>query len=198
MAESTPGDKKQFKLSRELGEAALVQVARKAKVEGVWIFQDGLFKDISKEQDQTRASFVVKPPKKAPFIIYHIHPAAEGTPGGSLDLLEGFKVSYPSLEDFQMYSKVRQSYGDLVTTKVADGWGVWTFGLTADGLKENILEDLQEKPLYEWIKDGYIRTRLYTLRQTFDQRQKFIKLLQAHGLSIRYDTLYDLQQKVMP
>ncbi len=191
-------EKKQFKLSKEMGEATLVNVARKAQVEGVWIFQDDVFKDISKDQGETNASFVVKPTKKGPFTIYHIHPSAEGTPGGFLDVLEGFKVSYPSLDDFQMYTKLRAKFGDDVTTKVADGWGIWSFGLTKEALDENILEDLQEKSLYEWIKDAYIRTRLYSLRQTFEQRQKFMKLLQAHGLGIRYDTLYELQSKVMP
>lgn len=198
MPEKEMTEKKQFKLSREMGEAALVNVARKAVVEGVWIYQDGLFKDISKEQDHTRATFVVKPPKKAPFTIYHIHPAAENTPGGYLDVLDGFKVSYPSLEDFQMYLKLLEKFGDLLTTKVADGWGIWSFALTKEGLDEKIYEDFEEKALYEWLKDAYIRTRLYSLRQTFDQRQKFIKLLQAHGLNIRYDTLYELQSKVMP
>jgi hypothetical protein len=198
MPEKEMAEKKQFKLSREMGEAALVNVARKAVVEGVWIYQDGLFKDISKDQDQTKATFVVKPPKKESFTVYHIHPSAESAPGGFLDVLEGFKVSYPSLEDFQMYLKLREKFGDLLTTKVADGWGIWTFALTKEGLDEKIYEDFEEKALYEWLKDAYIRTRLYSLRQTFDQRQKFIKLLQAHGLNIRYDTLYELQSKVMP
>lgn len=198
MTEKEATAKKQFKLSREMGEASLVHVARKAVVEGVWIYQDGLFKDISKEQDQTKATFIVKPAKKGPFTVYHIHPSDKEAPGGSIDVLENFKVSYPSLDDFQMHVKLREKFGDDLTTKVADGWGIWSFALTKEALEENILADIQEKSLYEWIKDAYIRTRLYTLRQTFDQRQKFMKLLQAHGLAIRYDTLYELQSKVMP
>lgn len=187
-----------FKMARPAGEASLVQVARRAEVEGVWMYQEGEFRDIGEEQDRTRASFTVRLSRRTAFTVYHIHPARQGTPGGWLDLHKGFKISYPSLEDFDSYAKLVRRFGDLVSCKVADGWGVWTFGLTPEALQDGTLEALTERAVHVWMREGYIKDFRFRANPAREQKRRFSERLRARGIVVSYETLEELYALTRP
>jgi hypothetical protein len=192
-----PDERRSFKLNLATGEASLVQVARRAKVEGVWLHQDGKFRDISAQQDLTRATFTVRIERKTPFTIYHIHPARVGTPGGFIDTRRGFKISPPSLEDFDSYAKIHKTFGELATCRVADGWGIWRFGLTPEALKSGLVRTLSDRTLHAWIREAYAEIYRFRLDVSPGALRKFSERFLARGIVLRYETLNDLYARIV-
>ena len=190
--------KNEFKLPRELGEASLIKVARKAHIEGVWLYQEGVFRDISEAQSPTTATFVVRISKRLPFTVYHIHPAHVSARGGYIDTIKDYKISPPSIEDLNSYVHLREKFSDLLTCKVADGWGVWTYALTPAALRDDLVERLNDKIIATTIYRAYRDHRYFTLRPSFDEREAFRRKLKEFGLLLRYETIYDLYGKAIP
>jgi hypothetical protein len=194
----TATSKRAFRLDRDLGEASLVNVARRARVEGVWVYRDGEFRDVSERQDPTRATFVVQVEGDSPFTVYHIHPAKVGTPGGHIDVHRGYKLSPPSLDDFASYALLRDRYGALVSCKVADGWGIWSFGLTEEALRDGLVRRLTDKQIFLWIRDAYVERFRFRLPPSAAALRAFRADLQARGFVIDYVTREELYAKVAP
>ncbi len=190
-------EKRSFRLERATGEASLVSVARRAKVEGVWIYQDGEFRDVSHRQDRTRAAFAIKLERETPFIVYHIHPAKAGTPGGHIDVHRGFKVSPPSLEDFESFVALRRRYGDLASCKVADGWGVWSFALTEDALRRGLVETLTDARVFAWIRAAYVEHYKFKLDPPPAAHRAFRAELLKKGLFLDYATRAEIDSELI-
>lgn len=187
-----------FRLDRALGEASLVNVARRARTEGVWIYRDGEFRDVGERQTSTRASFTVDVEPGSPFIVYHIHPAREGTPGGYIDIRRGYKVSPPSVQDFASFAMLHERYDRSVSCKVADGWGIWSFGLSEEALRNRIARRLTEKQVFGWIRDAYVERFRFRLPPPPAALRAFRADLLAHGLEIDYVTRDELYAKASP
>jgi len=190
-------DKRAFRLRPATGEASLVNVARRADVEGVWIYQDGEFRDISHRQDRTRAAFVVHLERQTPFTVYHIHPARDGAPGGHIDIHRGYKVSPPSLDDFSSFALLRKRYGELASCKVADGWGVWSFALTDDALETALVRTLTEARVFKWIRDAYVEHYNFKLEPPPAARRAFGAALRSKGLILSYTVQSELHDRLL-
>lgn len=190
--------KNAFKMPRDLGEASLVNVARKAAIEGVWMFQEGVFRDISEQQAEGEATFRVRLTRRTPFIVYHIHPAKYDGRCGYFDVTHGFKISPPSLVDFRSHVNLRKTFGELMTSKVADGWGVWTYALTEEAERGGLLQRIDGKTLAGWIFAAYHKFKIYTLRPTLDQRRGFGSWMKDRGILLKYDTIHDLYARAAP
>lgn len=190
-------EKRSFRLERATGEASLVSVARRAKVEGVWVYQDGEFRDISHRQDRTRAAFVIELERKTPFTVYHIHPSKVGSPGGHIDIHRGYKVSPPSLEDFAAFVALRRRYGELASCRVADGWGVWSFALTDEALKGGLVETLTDKQVFQWIRTAYVGQLKFKLDPPPAARRAFRADLKQKGLILDYATRAEIDSRLL-
>lgn len=176
----------------------MVRIARRASVEGVWIYRQGVFRDVTKRHESARAFFVADVEPGTPFTVYHIHPAKEGTPGGYVDIHRGYKVSPPSREDFASFAALRERYGERVSCKVADGWGIWTFGLSDEALRKRLASRLTEKQFFRWIRDAYVQRFRFRLPPPAAGLRAFRADLLAHGLEIDYVTQEELYARAAP
>lgn len=178
-----------LKLPPEQAEPRLVQRAREIQSPETWIHLNGIFTEATASFSRRGLAAVSIPHRGVPVSFYFLRPSAAASEGPSLDSLQGFKVISPSLADYRVFTEIRSNQGTLSSTKLVDGWGVWTFGLSDSGVRERLLDKLNDKTLREWIQDAYIRHRYYSLAPTPEQRLAFEKSLYARGLLLHYNIL---------
>lgn len=186
---------REIRLAREIGEASLVRVARNARLEGVWVYADGVFRDVTTRHGATAASFVLRVEQKSPFTVYHIHPGHVRSPGGWIDRHGDYKISPPSLEDLISFQRIRKKYGELGTCKVADGWGLWSYALSEEVLACGLLRRLNSGLIFRWIRDAYVRHYRFRLRVSAGARRRFQEELASKGILLSYDTLEELDER---